>query len=165
MVAGCAVSEDALPRYAIASLVVVGHRRYGLRVEVVDSDREGFVDSANIADPPLRHEDWPCVGARMRGVVLGRTRAGQLRLTTRRRDVAFVESVSDPAGAFLEWRAVHAAGSSNVDARSEFFRSANASALLEWALKNSPYSENRKLAIELLSVAPDELRTQVLREE
>lgn len=149
-------------RYATVSCVVVGHRPYGLLVEIENFDLEGFVDSADIGDPPFGRDDWPATGSRVRGVVLGTARIGRTRLSTRPRDVDFVDAVPDPAQAFREWEIIDERGSADISARDEFYRSSNASAILKWALGNAPNSANRKLAAELLAAAPDQLRTQVL---
>jgi hypothetical protein len=90
--------------------------------------------------------------------VLAYTRGGQVRLSTRKRDLTLVESVSDPAQAIQEWQEAKHAGAGDVVARSEFYRSRNARALLIWGLAQPSYSADRRLAVELLSAAPTHLK-------
>ena len=139
-----------IPRYTLVDGEVTGRQDYGLIVRAADN-RPGFVDSADIADEPVPQEEWPSTGTRLRGVVLGVTRDGRLRLSLRPRDVTLVESVPDPAGALRTWHALRRGDPDTVRA---FQGSVEARALLRWALAHPAGSPDRELGERLLTRPP-----------
>lgn len=153
--------DEPLPKYAIVELVVVGHQPFGLLVQD-DSGQRGFVDRADIADDPAAGGGWPKVGDRIPGVVLGYTRDGRLRVSTRERDLGLVGSLANPADALQAWQAVRSAETGDTEVLEQFYQSPSAPALLRWALKHPTYSEEHKRALDLLSKAPKDLQTKLL---
>jgi hypothetical protein len=148
------MGQGLLPRYAIITFEVIGYADYGLLVRDVESGGRGFVDRADVADAPVRADAWPAVGERARGVVLGCSRDGRIRVHSGQAYVALVESLVDPDSAMREWVAVKRAGVADAGIRDEFFRSPNSRALIRWALGRPQGSADRRAAVELLAVAP-----------
>ncbi|MFJ1760615.1 hypothetical protein ACIOD2_09885 [Amycolatopsis sp. NPDC088138] len=87
-------------RYDVVECAVTGHVHYGLLIAAEDGER-GFVDRAEITDEP--GEPWPETGSRLRGVVLGYTRDGRLRVATRPGYVELVATADDPAAGAADW--------------------------------------------------------------
>ncbi len=90
--------------------------------------------------------------------MLGHTRTGRIRLSTRHGDVLLAESVPDPAGAIREWMRIKESSTSDTGARTGFCQSPNAGALLRWALTRPSYSTDFTLAAELLENAPIDIK-------
>lgn len=157
---GVTVSGTEHPRYTVVSCTVVDHQRYGLVIQS-ELGQRGFVDRAEISDGVISVDMWPKVGDQIRGVVLGYTNDGRIRISARPRDVTLIESLAEPMAAMEEWRAIKETSTRNVIARNYFYKSPNAPALLRWALRNPPSSADRNKALELLSTAPVQLRNQL----
>jgi hypothetical protein len=148
------MGQGILTRYSIITFEVIGYADYGLLVRDVDSGARGFVDRADVADAPIRADAWPAVGERVRGIVLGCSRDGRIRVHSGQEYVALIESLADPDSAMREWVAVKRAGVSDSGIRDEFFRSPNSRALIRWALGRPQGSADQRAAAELLAVAP-----------
>ncbi|MEV6299128.1 hypothetical protein AB0M02_06960 [Actinoplanes sp. NPDC051861] len=120
----------------------------------LEGGEEGFVDSSDVSDRPVRPDEWPMVGARVTAVVLGSTRLGRWRLSLRAGDVGVVTALEDPEAGFGYWNALKASGAGDAAARDAFFSFEGADPLLGWALTRPPHSPDRRFAEELLARAP-----------
>lgn len=134
-------------RYSLVGLEVTGHQPYGVLVRT-DAGISGFVDRADISDVPIPPEDWPAIGSRAPGVVLGVTRQGKLRASLRPADVSLVEGVDDPRCAFAAWAKRGFADDAEKDA---FFAAPGTPAILRWALCQHEPSSDRGRALEVVS--------------
>jgi hypothetical protein len=147
-------------RYSLVDLEVTGHQPYGVLVRTADGT-SGFVDSADISDVPISRADWPPIGYRAAGVVLGVTRAGRLRGSLRPADVELVESVDDPQSVFAEWGRIRDRGFADDAEKNDFFAAGETPAILRWALSQHETSLDRGRAVEILSDAPEPLRVEL----
>ena len=155
------VTDATLQKYAIVNCVVVSHQHYGLVVQS-DAGRRGFVDRIDIADTATEAAEWPAVGDNIRGVVLGLTQDGRIRLSIRRMDIDLVESLHDPTQALREWQKIETARNNDPAIIEGFLQSSNARTLLRWALKRPPQSEDHVRALVVLEVAPEDIRDDFL---
>ncbi|NNH72613.1 hypothetical protein HLB23_22580 [Nocardia uniformis] len=96
--------DERQPRYAIAECVVTGYAPWGILV-TTDAGRHGWVAAEYLADGTIRRDEWPAVGTRLTGVVLGYTHAGRIRLATIPSYVAALRDSTDPAAAARLWAA------------------------------------------------------------
>ncbi|MFJ8913660.1 hypothetical protein [Amycolatopsis sp. NPDC102389] len=149
-----------LRRYVTVAGVVSSHKFYGLLLRLENGD-EGHVDSSDVADHPVSPADWPPVGKSVKGVLLGPTRMGRVRLSLRDSDVALVEELRDPEADIEQWAALKEVGAGNVNARDAFFASSGAVPFLRWALVRPSYSSDKKLAEELLIMAPRGIKSRL----
>jgi len=145
------------PRYSLVESTVRGHAGYGLVVRSVDGE-DGFVDSGHIANGPLATEDWPAVGQRIWGVVLGYARDGRLRLSTAPNDVALARS-TDLAVAMLAWRDLREADERYLATARDFLQRPDATAVLRWAVTGPYRAEGRAAAVRLLATSSVETRS------
>lgn len=154
------MTEGQMLRYALVEFEVEGHKPYGL-VFRTTGGASGFVDKADISDSPISPEDWPLIGRRLTGVVLGTTRSGQIRATTRASDIALAAGVNDPERALIEWARIRDKGFVDSSDRDVFFASPEAAFVLNWALRQRDFTTDRERATEVLSDAPERLRAAV----
>ena len=148
--------ERRLRRYSTVLGVVAAHKDYGLLLRL-ENDDEGFVDSSDVADAPVRPQDWPPVGTRLTAVVLGPTRMGRWRLSLRDGDVEVVTALEDPEAEFGRWNALKRDGQGS----DPFFSAPGDVPLFRWALARPQYSSERKLAEELITAAPESIKDQL----
>lgn len=82
---------------AIFEGIVVAHHRWGPEIAIEAAGISGIVDIINILDdrPFEGPADFPEIGAEVRGVVLGYTPNGQLRLSLRQKDLAAAAEAQD----------------------------------------------------------------------
>jgi predicted RNA-binding protein with RPS1 domain len=66
-------------------VVVTGTQHYGVLVETNDGEK-GWIESEYLSGLVLEPRDWPPVGTVLRGLVLGRTRDGRIRVCLREVD-------------------------------------------------------------------------------
>jgi hypothetical protein len=154
------MTAEQAGRYSLVDLEVTGHQPYGVLVRTADGTA-GFVDSADISDVPIARADWPAIGYRAAGVVLGVTRAGKLRASLRPADVELVKGVGDAQTAFTEWARVRDQGFADDAERNAFFAARETTAILRWALSQHESSPDRGRAVEILSDAPESLRAEL----
>jgi hypothetical protein len=154
------MTAEQAGRYSLVDLEVTGHQPYGVLVRTADG-APGFVDSADISDVPIAREDWPAIGHRAAGVVLGVTRAGKLRASLRPADVGLVQGVDDAQSAFTEWARVRDQGFADEADKNDFFAARETPAILRWALSQHESSPNRRRASEILADAPGSLRAEL----
>jgi len=154
------MSAEQFQRYSLVDCEITTHQPYGVVFRAPDGTL-GFVDRADISDSPITPEQWPPVGQRLTGVVLGSTRGEKLRVSLRPSDVAFVGSVDDPARAFAEWTRIREEGFRGPKERDAFFSSPEAPPVLKWALRQRSASADRGRVIEVLSQAPEHLQIEV----
>jgi predicted RNA-binding protein with RPS1 domain len=155
------MTNPILPKYTVIECTVIGHRSYGLIVRL-DSGESGFVDRSYIADTVLSIDEWPRVNTRIRGILLGYTRDGRVRVSARRRDRVLIESLNNPESALHEWQMIESSTVDDTERRREFYRSPNAHALLKWALANPSNSVARQRAVELIAEAPSDLKRDLM---
>ena len=65
--------------------VVTGAQHYGVLIET-DSGERGWIEAEYISDARLRQEEWPAPGTSLRGLVLGYTADGRIRVCLREVD-------------------------------------------------------------------------------
>ena len=61
---------------------VIGAQHYGVLV-VTDSGDRGWIESEYLSASPITPQEWPPVGTRLRGLVLGVTPDGRVRICLR----------------------------------------------------------------------------------
>jgi len=154
------MTAEQAHRYSLVDLEVTGHQPYGVLFRT-SAGTPGFVDKADIADSAITREDWPSVGQRRTGVVLGLTRSGKLRASMRPADIGLVRSVDDAERTLIEWARIRDQGFADSSERDAFFASPEAAAILKWALCQREFSTDRDRALEILSEAPERLRIEV----
>jgi len=153
-------AEQAARRYSLVDLEVTGHQPYGVLFRTAEGE-SGFVDMADISDVPITRGDWPPVGYRGTGVVLGVTRTGKLRVSLRPAYVGLVRNVGDPDSAFEMWFQVRDRGFADDSERDAFFAAPEAIAVLRWALNQREPSPDRDRALEVVLDAPERLRAEL----
>jgi predicted RNA-binding protein with RPS1 domain len=154
------MTPDQADRYSLVELEVTGHQPFGVLVKTDDGAR-GFVDQADISDVPIGRDDWPAVGHRATGVVLGVTRQGKLRASLRPADVGLVKGVDDAQSAFTEWARIRDQGFADDAEKNDFFTAPETPAILRWALSQHELSSDRDRAEEIVSEAPERLRAEL----
>jgi hypothetical protein len=150
-------AERAARRYSLVDLEVTGHQSFGVLFRTADGE-SGFVDLADISDVPIGRDEWPAVGYRGTGVVLGTTRAGKLRASLRPADVGLARDVDDPDGALDSWFRVRDRGFADESERDAFFAAPETVAVLRWALSQREPSPDRDRALDVVVDAPERLR-------
>ncbi len=88
---------------------MTGYTHYGVLI-ATDAGERGWIESDYVADGPIRREEWPEVGARVVGVVLGYAQAtahmpARIRLATIPSYVAAIRGSDDPKAAASAWSA------------------------------------------------------------
>jgi hypothetical protein len=154
------MTPEQAHRYSLVDLEVTGHQPYGVLFRTA-AGAPGFVDRADISDVPIAPEDWPAIGHRGTGVVLGVTRSGKLRASLRRADVGLVGSVDDAESALNVWARIRDRGFTDAADRDGFFAAPAAIAILRWALCQRELSPDRGRALDILSEAPEQLRADL----
>jgi len=154
------MTAEQANRYSLVDLEVTGHQSYGVLFRTT-AGAVGFVDKADISDAPIAPQDWPAVGYRGTGVVLGVTRTGKLRASLRPSDVRLVRSVDDAESALNAWAKIRDRGFADSSERDGFFAAPEAVAILRWALCRREFSPDRGWALDLLSEAPEQLRSEL----
>jgi hypothetical protein len=149
-------------RYSVITCDVTGRLHYGLLVRAVESGEAGYIDRAELGNSPLTEEEWPVDGTSLRCVVLGYTRDGRLRLSSKPRDVSLSESGINVREALGHWISVRDAGESHPEGMVEFLRLSYATSILSWALQDRPSSANYKIARWAVSLLPPEAKDQVV---
>lgn len=81
---------------------MTGYAHYGILI-ATDAGERGWIEGSYVADGPIRREEWPEVGARIVGVVLGYTSSGRIRLATTPSYVAAIRGSEDPDAAASAW--------------------------------------------------------------
>lgn len=142
------------PKYSVIDCIVSGHRDYGVLVSVPASGEVGYIDRSEIGNSGMPQSEWPSEGSGVRCVLLGYTRDGRLRLSSRPRDVDLAETVPDLAGALRHWIAVRDAGVADEGAMSQFLGSSYAIPVLRWAMRDRPTSDNYKAAQRAVPLLP-----------
>jgi hypothetical protein len=66
-------------------VVVTGAQHYGVLVATYEGEK-GWIESEYLSDRPLEPKDWPPLGTRLRGLVLGHTSDGRIRVCLREVD-------------------------------------------------------------------------------
>ncbi len=66
-------------------VMVTGAQPYGLLIEANEGEK-GWIETEYLSDTKLEPRDWPPVGTRLRGLVLGYTRDGRIRVCMREVD-------------------------------------------------------------------------------
>lgn len=148
-------------RHSIVNCIVTGHRAYGVLVRDPESGEGGYIDRSDIADSGLPQSEWPGEGSLIRCVVLGYTRDGRLRLSSRPRDVNLAEAVPDLTVALQSWVEARKAGESNEQYMRSFLRKPYALPVLRWAIRDRPNSENYKAARWAAEILPPEMRKEL----
>ena len=74
--------SDRLCKYDAVYATVVSRPPYGLFLSI-ESGGGAFIDADYVADGVVSRDSWPNVGERLRGIVLGVTSDGRVRLTGR----------------------------------------------------------------------------------
>jgi hypothetical protein len=120
--------------------------------------KNGFVDESAISDEPYAPPgDWPRIGELLLCVVLGVTRDGRLRLSSRPRDIELVRAVLNVESALAEWRQVRDDPSGGEGHLRQFLRSRDAVPTLRWAKSRPSGSIDRVRALEIIAKAPESL--------
>jgi predicted RNA-binding protein with RPS1 domain len=65
--------------------IVTGAQHYGVLIETIFGEK-GWVEGEYLSATELAQEDWPQVGERLRGVVLGYANDGRIRVSMREVD-------------------------------------------------------------------------------
>lgn len=150
------------PKYSLVECRIVRHQHYGLVVRTVPGDRPGFIDESAISDQPYAPmSDWPGVGETLLCVVLGGSRDGRTRLSSRPRDVALARAVVDVEAALLVWRRIRDEATLEAGPLAEFFESREAVPTLRWELNRPHESTDHSRASEIFEKAPDCLKRQL----
>lgn len=148
------------PKYAIVRGTVSGRQHYGALVTLASGDR-GFVDADHLSDTAEGERpsaEWPEPGRTLEAVVLGTTKDGRVRLTTRGSDLALARSASNLAHALAAWEGCRKAGEPASSAAESFLALPDADAVLSWALRQRPHSSDLELALRVLAVSPAQTR-------
>lgn len=153
-------AEQAGRRYSLVDLEVTGHQSFGVLFRTANGE-SGFVDSADISDAPIARDDWPAVGSRGTGVLLGATRAGKLRVSLRPADVGLAKVVDDADSSLKTWFQVRDHGFADESERAAFFAAPDTVATLRWALSQRESSPDRERAIEIVADAPEPVRAEL----
>ncbi|MEV6601716.1 hypothetical protein AB0M36_33410 [Actinoplanes sp. NPDC051346] len=150
------------PKYSLVECRIARHQHYGLVVRTAPGDQPGFIDESAISDQPYAPVDeWPEVGETLLCVVLGSTRDGRLRLSSRPRDVALARAVVDVEAALSIWRRIRDEAPAETGLLMEFFESQEAVPTLRWALGRPHGSPDHSRAFEIVEKAPDWLRRKL----
>lgn len=150
------------PQYSLVECRIVRHQHYGLVVRTVSDHQPGFVDESAISDQPsVPMNEWPGVGATLPCVVLGGTRDGRLRLSSRPRDVALARAGLNVEAALSTWRRIRDEATVEDDLLVDFFESQEALPTLRWALDRPHGSADHSRAIEIAEKAPDWLKRRL----
>lgn len=152
---------DGYPKYAIVRGTVDGRQHYGVLI-TLESGGRGFIDADHLADTAdgRSNAQWPEPGRSVEAVVLGATKDGRVRQTTRGSDLALARSVSNLAGVFEVWERCCGIGEAASSTAVSFLGSSDADAVLSWALRQSPGSSDVELALRILAASPKETRTR-----
>lgn len=153
--------QERFPRYSTVTCTVTAHRSYGLIV-AVEGDGPGFVDLGYISHNPVTADAWPHVGEERRGVVLGVTRDGRLRLDIRHDDLALADSAVNLAEAMSRWTEAQHAEPADTGARQTFYQSADAALLLAWLVRGKGRGSPMESLWALVSDAPEDVRRNVV---
>lgn len=62
--------------------MVTGAQHYGVLIET-DSGERGWIEAEYLSDARIRPEEWPAAGTSLRGLVLGYTADGRIRVCLR----------------------------------------------------------------------------------
>ncbi|MFS8101787.1 hypothetical protein LFM09_32130 [Lentzea alba] len=152
------MESERLRRYAVVSGTVVSHPPYGIFLTTDTGDR-AFIDSDYVADGGVRRDEWPQPGERVRGMVLGVTRDGRVRLSTRQSDVDLVDEGVDASRAMAAWDAFRQAG--DAGSGQELLALPDAVAVLRWALRQPPGWNLKPKVLGLLEHAPPAVREEL----
>lgn len=152
------MESDRLQRYAVVSGTVVSHPHYGVFLTTDAGDR-AFVDSDYVADGDVRRDEWPQPGERVRGMVLGVTRDGRVRLTTRQSDLDLVDECVDASRAMAAWDAFRQTG--DAGSVREILALPDVAAVLRWVLRQPPGWNLKPRVLALLEHAPPEIREEL----
>lgn len=156
------MENSEYPKYSLVECRIVGHQHYGLVVRTVPGDRPGYVDESAISDQQYAPmNEWPGVGEALLCVILGDTRDGRLRLSSRPRDVALARAVVDVEATLSIWRRIRDEATAEPDPLVEFLGSQEAVPTLRWALSRPDGSADRLRASEIVEKAPHWLRGQL----
>ncbi|HEX5492980.1 MAG TPA: hypothetical protein VFX70_00215 [Mycobacteriales bacterium] len=147
-------------RYDLVDCEIIGHHSYGILLRTSEG-LTGFADLSDIFDAPTSRDEWPPIGTRMTGVVLGENRSGRVRVSTRTLDVALAREVADPEQALSEWIRMRDTGFRDPSGMDSFLGSVNAAAVLRWATRQRESSPDRARGLEVLASAPEWLRSAV----
>jgi hypothetical protein len=151
---------DDYPKYAIVRGTVSGRQQYGALITLESGDR-GFVDVGYLADTAEGVQsgaEWPEMGLTVEAVVLGTTRDGRVRLTTRGSDLALARSALNLADAFAVWEQCQKADEPQSPTAASFLALPDADAVLSWALRQKPESSDLELALRVLAASPTETK-------
>lgn len=145
-----------LRKYSLVECRITRHQHYGLVVRTVPGDQPGFVDSSAISDQPYASPaDWPVAGETLMCVILGDTRDGRFRLSSRPRDVALARAVTDVKAVLSTWQGIRDEGIRDEGRLAEFFKSGDAVPTLRWALSGPDGSADQTCASQIVAKAPD----------
>lgn len=83
------MGEGPLARGKIVHGVVVGHRHWGIELQLEEAEAFGTVDIRFLSDDPkdMNEDKYPRLGARLTALVQGAMPNGQFRLTIRDSDL------------------------------------------------------------------------------
>ena len=152
--------EGAFPRYSLVGCVVSAHRDYGLIVEV-EGQYRGFVDLDYISHVPITRDDWPRVGSENRGLVLGVTNDGRLRLDLRQDDLDLAERAVDLTDAMSRWAEVRQAVPGDAQTRQRLYKSPDAALLLSWLVAGRGRGAPMAFVWDLVGRSPETIRQEV----
>lgn len=72
-------------RGAVVQFTVSGHQHYGVLVTTDEGER-GWIEAEYLSKDQLSQAQWPAIGTRLRGLVLGYTADGRVRVCMREVD-------------------------------------------------------------------------------
>lgn len=150
----------AFPRYSLVDCVVSAHRPYGLIVAVARRYR-GFVDLDHISHVPIAADDWPAVGSKQRGLVLGETNDGRLRLDLRKDDLHLAEHAVDFTHVMARWAEIRQGAPGDAQTRHRFFESPDAARLLAWLASGRSRGAPMALIWDLVGGSSEVIRREV----
>ncbi|MBJ6644731.1 hypothetical protein [Streptomyces sp. BSE7-9] len=153
--------QERFPRYSTVNCTVTAHRSYGLIV-AVEGDGPGFVDLGYISQIPVTTDAWPRVGEERRGVVLGVTNDGRLRLDIRDDDLALADRAVNLAEAMSRWSEARHAEPADTGARQRFYQSADTALLLAWLVRGKGRGSPMESLWALVGDAPEDVRRSVV---
>lgn len=139
---------------------VSAHRHYGLIVEVEGRYR-GFVDLHYIAQVPIAMDDWPRVGSHQRGLVLGETNDGRLRLDLRQDDLDLAEHAVDLTDVMSRWAEIRQAAPDDTPTLQKFYESPDAALLLNWLVTGNGRGTPTAFIWDLIGPSPEAIRRRV----
>lgn len=153
-------SPGAFPRFSLVGCIVSAHRDYGLIVEVEGRYR-GFVDLDYIAHVPITMADWPRVGSHQRGLVLGETNDGRLRLDLRQDDLDLAEHAVDLTDVMSRWAEMRQAAPGDTQTLQKFYESPDAALLLSWLVTGSGRGTPMAFVWDLIGRSTEVIRRKV----